>query len=152
MNRFPPNLGCGCFSSCSTDTWYRKRWNPKKVFCDVIASVFSMFCFAKGLHIYIISMTQSLATTCHKNRFIWKYSSEFMTSKLRGGGTHLTWKGGMGMSGGQDPLFTPLPPFFRSPVAAWFSFFRPHLEQKYQILTSTKEICQKNGRIFSSTA
>ena len=39
MNRFPPNLGCGCFSSCSTDTWYPKHRNPKKVFCDVIASV-----------------------------------------------------------------------------------------------------------------
>ena len=39
MNRFPPNLGCGCFSSCSTDTWYSKHSNPKKVFCDVIASV-----------------------------------------------------------------------------------------------------------------
>ena len=30
MNRFPPNLGCGCFSSCSTNTWYPKRWNTKK--------------------------------------------------------------------------------------------------------------------------
>ena len=39
MNRFPPNLCCGCFSSYSTDTWYPKHWNPKKVFCDVIASV-----------------------------------------------------------------------------------------------------------------
>ena len=39
---------------------------------------------------------------------------------LRPGGA-LTWKGGMGMSGGQDPLFTPLPLLFRSPVAAWFS-------------------------------
>ena len=41
MNRFPPNCGCGCFSSCSTDTWYAKRWNAKKkkeVSCDVIAS------------------------------------------------------------------------------------------------------------------
>ena len=27
MNRFPPNLGCGCFSSCFTDTWYLKWWN-----------------------------------------------------------------------------------------------------------------------------
>ena len=32
MNRFPPNLGCGCFSSCSTDTWYPKCWNAKKSF------------------------------------------------------------------------------------------------------------------------
>ena len=32
MNRLPPNLGCGCFSSCSTDTWYPKHWNPKKSF------------------------------------------------------------------------------------------------------------------------
>ena len=27
MNRFPPNLGCGCFSSCSTSIWYPKCWN-----------------------------------------------------------------------------------------------------------------------------
>ena len=39
MNRFPPNLGCGCFSSCSINTWYPKHWNPKKVFGDVITSV-----------------------------------------------------------------------------------------------------------------
>ena len=39
MNWFPPNLGSGCFSSCSTDTWYPKLWNAKKDFCDVIASV-----------------------------------------------------------------------------------------------------------------
>ena len=32
MNRFPPNLGCECFSSCFTDTWYSKWWNAKKVF------------------------------------------------------------------------------------------------------------------------
>ena len=32
MNRFPPSLGSGCFSSCSTDTWYPKHWNPKKFF------------------------------------------------------------------------------------------------------------------------
>ena len=37
---FPPNLDCGRFSSCSTDTWYPKRWNAKKkVLCDVIVSV-----------------------------------------------------------------------------------------------------------------
>ena len=30
-------------------------------------------------------------------------------------------KGCLGMPGGQDPRFTPLPPFFRSPVAALFS-------------------------------
>ena len=41
MNRFPPHLGCGHFSSCSTATRYPKCWNAKKkkVFCDVIASV-----------------------------------------------------------------------------------------------------------------
>ena len=31
MNRSPPNLDCACFSSCSTNTWYPKRWNTKKV-------------------------------------------------------------------------------------------------------------------------
>ena len=36
MNRFPPNLGCGCFSSCSTDTCYPKHWNPKKFFVTSI--------------------------------------------------------------------------------------------------------------------
>ena len=30
MNRFPPNLGCWCFSPCSTDTWYPKCWNAKE--------------------------------------------------------------------------------------------------------------------------
>ena len=30
MNRFPPNLGCGCFSSCSNKAWYLKCWNAKK--------------------------------------------------------------------------------------------------------------------------
>ena len=30
MNQFPPSLGCGGFSSCSTDTWYSKCWNKKK--------------------------------------------------------------------------------------------------------------------------
>ena len=47
MNWFPPNLGCGCFSSCSTDTWYPKRWNAKKtpVFCDVIVSVLYIIWF-----------------------------------------------------------------------------------------------------------
>ena len=41
MNRFPPNLGCVCFSSRSTDTWYPQCWNAKKkkVFCDVITFV-----------------------------------------------------------------------------------------------------------------
>ena len=67
---------------------------------------------------------------------------------MRSGGA-LTWKGGMGMSGGQDPLFTPLPPFFRSSVAAWFSSLDPHFEQKYQILTPTREICQ-NFEEFSA--
>ena len=38
MNRFLPNLGCGCFLSCSTDTWYPKA-EMQKVFCDVITSV-----------------------------------------------------------------------------------------------------------------
>ena len=59
----------------------------------------------------------------------------------------LTWKGGMGMSGGQDPLFTPFLPFFRSPVAAWFSSIDPHFEQKYHILTPTREICQISEEI-----
>ena len=61
-------------------------------------------------------------------------------------GRALTWKGGMGMYGGQDLLFTPLPPFFRSVVAAWFTSLDPHFEQKYQILTPMnmmRKICQK---------
>ena len=43
------------------------------------------------------------------------------------GGTHL--KGGTDMSGGQDPLFTPLLPLNRSPVAAWFSSLDPTLSK-----------------------
>ena len=43
MNRFPPNLGCGYFSSCFTDTWYPKCCNATQgfffFFCDAIASV-----------------------------------------------------------------------------------------------------------------
>ena len=38
----PTNLGCGCFSSCSTYTWYSKRCSAKKKKkknCDVKASV-----------------------------------------------------------------------------------------------------------------
>ena len=68
------------------------------------------------------------------------------------GGGALTWKGGMGMSGSQDPIFMPLPPFFRSPVAAWFSSLDPHFEQKYQILTPAREICQKFAEFTSSAA
>ena len=30
MNRFPPNLGCGCVSTCSTDTRYPKAEMQKK--------------------------------------------------------------------------------------------------------------------------
>ena len=30
MNRFPPNLGTGCFSSCSTNTWYPQCWNANQ--------------------------------------------------------------------------------------------------------------------------
>ena len=37
--QFPPNLDGGGFSSCSTNLWYLKRWNAKKLFCDVITSV-----------------------------------------------------------------------------------------------------------------
>ena len=55
----------------------------------------------------------------------------------------LTWKGGMGLSDSQDPLFMPLQPFFRSLVAASFNSLNPHFEQKYQILTPTREIYQK---------
>ena len=44
MNRFLSNLGCGCFSSCSTDARYPKCWNAKKSFCDVIASVLYVHC------------------------------------------------------------------------------------------------------------
>ena len=57
-------------------------------------------------------------------------------------------KGGTSMSGDQDPLFTPLLPFFRSPVAAWFSSLDPNFEQKYQILTPTREILQR--KFFSN--
>ena len=32
MNRFSPNFGCGCFSSCSTDTWYQNNEIQKKFF------------------------------------------------------------------------------------------------------------------------
>ena len=38
-------------------------------------------------------------------------------------------KGGMGMSGGQDPLFTSLLPFYRSPVTTWFSSLDPTLSK-----------------------
>ena len=46
----------------------------------------------------------------------------------------------------KTPLFTHLPPLFRFPVAAGFSSFDPHFEQKYQI-----EICQnlKNFQLCS---
>ena len=32
MNWFPTNLGCGVFSSSSTNIWYSKCWNSKKSF------------------------------------------------------------------------------------------------------------------------
>ena len=63
--------------------------------------------------------------------------------KSFGPGGALTWKGSTGMSGSQDPLFTPLLPPFRSPVAAWFSSLDPTLSEKLEILTHTREIFQK---------
>ena len=60
----------------------------------------------------------------------------------------LTWKGGKGMSGGQDPLFTPLPPFFRSPVAAWFSSLDPYFEQKYKFFDSYEKNLSKIWKNF----
>ena len=42
INRFPPNLGCGCFSSCSTDTWYPNRWNAKKFFVMSLLNLYSI--------------------------------------------------------------------------------------------------------------
>ena len=38
------------------------------------------------------------------------------------------------MAGGQGPFFTPLQPFFRSPVAVLFSFLDPHFDQKCDLL------------------
>ena len=55
----------------------------------------------------------------------------------------LTFKGGTGMSSGQDPIFPPLLPIFRHPVTASFNSLEPHFEQKSQILPSTREIFEK---------
>ena len=57
----------------------------------------------------------------------------------------LTWKGGTGISSGQDTLFMPLPLLFSSPVTTWFSFWSPPLwvKNKKLSLTASKEICQK---------
>ena len=76
------------------------------------------------------------------NSWFWHITSLPNTGGGGEGGA-LIWKGGMCMSGSQDLLFMPLLPFFRSPVAAWFSSLDPHFEQNYQILTPTREICQK---------
>ena len=58
-----------------------------------------------------------------------EYSPCSVRKLLGGGGEALTWKGGTGTSGGQDSLFTPLLPLFRSPVAAWFSSLDPTLSK-----------------------
>ena len=55
-------------------------------------------------------------------------------------GGALTLKGGIPMSGGQDPHLTPLPPFLRPPVTASFSSLDPHFYKKWKILAPTWEI------------
>ena len=55
------------------------------------------------------------------------------------GGGALTWSGGTGMTGGQDPLFMPLLPFLR-PHLQHFSVLCVKIEK---CLTPTRENCQK---------
>ena len=52
MNWFPPNLGCGGFSSCCTDMWYSKRRNAKKGFCDVITVIKPTFYLHGYIHLH----------------------------------------------------------------------------------------------------
>ena len=84
------------------------------------------------------------------------------TNTAQPGGGVLTLKGGTPMSGGQDPLFTPLPPFLRPPVTASFSSLDPYFDQNLQIVAPTREISRnfkensalqpKFGSNFSSQA
>ena len=49
------------------------------------------------------------------------------------------------------PPFTPLPPFFRTPVAAWFSSLDSHFEQKWNFDSYERNL-SKIWRLFSSAA
>ena len=57
------------------------------------------------------------------------------------------------MSGGQDPVFTPLSLFFRPLITASFCSLDPTFEQKLQILAPTRENFKENSALqpkFSS--
>ena len=96
---------------CFTRYW-KKKEKKKKTF-HVGHFVFIFVC------LFILLLLLLLFTRVYTN-----------VSEWPPGGTHLErWY--RRMSGGQDPLFTPLPPLFRSPVeAAWFSSLDPNFEQK----------------------
>ena len=70
-------------------------------------------------------------------------------NKPQGGA--LSWKGGTGMSGGQDPFFMPLSPLFRSPVAAWLSSLDPTLSKNYKFWLLREKFAKKLNN-FSSAA
>ena len=57
-----------------------------------------------------------------------------------GGGGALTYKGGMGMCGPEDPLFTPLLPLARVPFQAKESVHKKPFWENFEILASTASI------------
>ena len=82
---------------------------------------------SKSLSIYTISITQG-------GSLIPPYDFWYPTSIKRDQTWGaLTWKRGTGMCGPQDPLFTPLLPFTRSPVEAQICSQNPHLKEKCDI-------------------
>ena len=85
---------------------------------------------------YIINKTFILFTTCGP-------SPEAKKKKKNGGGIResFTIKGGTGMSGSRDPLFTPLPLFF-APSCRERSLDH-HFEQNFKSMAPTREISQK---------
>ena len=95
---------------------------------SILAIFFQMLSYGADLHLnYPLNVKE------WKNKWTSGKGVEWRTTGVVKfpGGQALTWKGGRGTSNGQDPLFMPPPPLFRSPVAACFSSLGPHLEQKW---------------------
>ena len=76
----------------------------------------------------------SMSHSCLNQSNLFSTQKTISIRYYRAGGGAVTWKGGMGTLGSQDPLFPPFPPFFWSPVEAWLSSLDLYFEQKYQIL------------------